>query len=103
MLKQLAMLFKLRSWLKSDTLKTGGLVGILAVAQTYLSSQDGLDLLNMIAGFLGLTGSTLSGIVLGIISVAILVQRALTEHSLAKKIAPPAEIPVPASATNQSP
>lgn len=95
MLQKLKMLFQLRAWLKSNTLKTGGIVAAIGAAQTFLSSQDGIDLLTMIAGYVGLSGPTLVGIVLGLIGLAGLVQRALTERSLASKVAGPAPLSPP--------
>ena len=87
MLKNLKMLLQLRAWLKSGTLQTGGLVAVLGAAQTWFSSADGMDLLNTVAGLIGLTGSTLSGGLLGVIGLVMIVLRAKTEWSLNEKVA----------------
>lgn len=89
MFKQLTMLLKLRAWLKSDTLKAGGVIGVLGALQAFFSSQDGIDLLAMLAGVVHISAPTLGGVVLGLIGIAVLVMRAITERSLAAKVADP--------------
>lgn len=85
MFKNLKMLLKLRSWIKSDTLKAGGLVGLLGAAQVFFTTGDGMQILDLIATFVGLMTGTLSGIVLGLIGLIMIVLRAKTEWSLAEK------------------
>lgn len=85
MFKNLKMLLKLRSWLKSDTLKAGGAVGLLGAAQAFFQSDDGMGILNVIATFLPLSQATLSGVLLSIIGAAMILLRAKTEWSLSEK------------------
>ena len=85
MLKNLKLLLKLRAWLKSDTLKTGGIVGVLSAAQIFLQSDDGAGWLDWISALIGVSTATGSGIVLGTVSLAMLVLRAKTEIGLAEK------------------
>lgn len=85
--KELRMLLKLRAWLRSGQLKVGGLLGLLALAQTWLASQDGIDLVAWLAGIVHLMSGTLMGILAGIIALAILILRAKTEWSLSEKVA----------------
>lgn len=85
-MKKLMLLLKLRAWLKSGTLKAGGVVAALGALQTWFATQDGTDLLNYLATLAGLSGATLNGIVLGLIGLAMLGLRAKTEWSLAEKV-----------------
>lgn len=87
MLKNLAMLFKLRAWLRSGTLKAGGTITILGAIQTWLSSQDGTDVLATVAGLAHLSAGTLNGLVLGLMGLIMLAARAKTEWSLREKVA----------------
>lgn len=89
MLAKLKLLLSLRAWLKSGTLKAGGLVGALGAIQVYLSSQDGVDLVAMAASALGVMPATLGGILAGLSGLLTLVMRAKTDMSLAKKAGVP--------------
>jgi hypothetical protein len=85
-MKNLKMLFKLRAWLKSDTLKVGGAVGILGAAQTWLKTDEGMGILDMLANAIGLTSGTFSGVVIGLVGVLMLLFRAKTEWGLNEKV-----------------
>lgn len=85
--KELRMLFKLRAWLRSGQLKAGGIIGLLALVQTWLASQDGIDLVAWLATLLHVMSGTLMGILTGIIALVILFFRARTEWSLSEKVA----------------
>lgn len=100
MFKNLKMLLKLRSWLKSDTLKVGGLVGVLGAIQTFIGTDDGMKVLDLAAGFVGLSTGTLTGGLLGIIGLAMIGLRAKTEWSLGEKNAD-AHKAVSIASTNQ--
>lgn len=95
MLKNLAMLLKLRAWLRSGGLQAGGAVTVLGALQTWLSSQAGTDLLTTAAGYLHLVPGTLNGLVLGVIGLAMLGLRAKTEWSLAEKVSGVDKAPPP--------
>lgn len=87
MLKNLKYLFKLRAWLKSGTLKAGGLITLLGGLEAFVRSADGMDLLAEIAKLAGLSTGTLSGVVLGVSGLVTLLYRARTERSLAQHVA----------------
>jgi hypothetical protein len=84
-LKNLKLLLTLRAWLKSDTLKAGGAVGILAAIQTFIQGQDGASIIEWVAAAIGVTGATASGLMLGVVSLLMLVLRAKTERALGDK------------------
>lgn len=85
-MKQLKLLLSLRAWLKSGTLKAGGLVGALGAIQVYLSSKDGVDLVALAAAALGVMPATLGGLLATILAVGIAFMRAKTEWSLKEKV-----------------
>lgn len=97
--KELKMLLKLRAWLRSGQLKAGGVVVVLAAAQTWFASKDGVDLLTELAVLIHLMPATLIGIVGGLIGLAILFFRAKTEWSLSEKVAGVDKLPPPAGPT----
>jgi hypothetical protein len=81
------MLFKLRAWLKSDTLKTGGLLGILGAVQAWFQTSEGMGILDMAAQIIGISSGTFSGVVVGLCGLAMLIHRAFTEWGLDEKAA----------------
>lgn len=85
MLKKLRYLFKIRSWLKSNTLQGGGIVGLLGAAEVFLRGEDGMGVIALIAQTASLSYETTSGLLLGIVGLAMLGLRAKTERSLAEK------------------
>lgn len=87
MLKKLKMLLKLRAWIRSDTLKAGGIIGFLGALQTFVQSDDGMGWVDWVANIIGLTSGTLSGILLGIAGLVTLIYRAKTEWGLDEKVA----------------
>jgi hypothetical protein len=86
MLKKLKLLLSLRAWLKSDTLKTGGVIGIIGAAQAFLQTDNGMHLIDLIAGVIHISSGTLSGLLLGVAGVAMLFHRAMTEWGLDEKV-----------------
>lgn len=87
MLKNLRLLFKLRSWIRSGQLKAGGLVTVLGGLQVWLGSDDGRGVLEMLATLLNLMATTVTGGITSLIGLALIVLRARTEWSLAEKVA----------------
>ena len=85
MLKNLKLLLSLRAWLKSGTLKMGGLVAMLGSAQVWLSTPDGSRIVDLIATALHVSSPVMSGILMQGIGLLILAYRAKTETGLADK------------------
>jgi hypothetical protein len=95
MLKNLAMLLKLRAWLRSGGLQAGGAVAVLGAVQTWLSSNDGTDLMATAAMFLHLMPATLGGIITGLLGLAMLGLRVKAEWSLTEVVAGTDKAPPP--------
>lgn len=95
MLKNLAMLLKLRAWLRSGGLQAGGALTVLGGIQAWLSSQDGTDLVAWLAMIVHLMPATVGGLLMGLLGLAMLAMRAKAEWSLAEKVAGTDKAPPP--------
>lgn len=82
MFKNLKLLFNFRSWLKSGTLQTGGIIATLGQIQVWLSSEDGVRLMDWAANLIGLTSSTFTGWVTTVFGLIFLWHRTNTERNL---------------------
>jgi|307.fasta_scaffold103168_1 hypothetical protein len=85
-IQELKMLLTLKAWLRSWQLKGGGIVILLAAAQTWITTPDGMDLLTAAAMLVHLMPATLTGVLGGVIGLALLLLRAKTEWSLSEKV-----------------
>lgn len=81
-MKNLRLLLKLRAWLKSGTLQTGGIIAILGQAQVWIATEDGMRIMDMIAGVVGMTAGTATGWITSIIGLVFLWHRTRTETNL---------------------
>lgn len=93
MLKNLAMLLKLRAWLRSGGLQAGGLVTVLGGLQTWLGTDTGMDVIGMVAMYLHLMTATVMGLIMSAIGIVMLLSRAKAEWSLTEKVAGVDKVP----------
>ena len=85
MFKNLALLFKIRAWLKSNTLQAGGFITVLGSVQVWLGGDDGMKVISLIANFFHVTDATMSGLLLQATGIGMLLLRAKTERGLGDK------------------
>jgi len=83
-MKNLKLLLSLRAWLKSGTLQTGGIIAALGQAQVWLATDEGVRIMELIAGQVGMTAATFTGWVTSAIGIVFLWHRTRTETNLAK-------------------
>ena len=82
-MKNLGLLLKLRSWLKSGDLKLAGIITLLGQAQVWIATEDGMRIMALVAGLVGMTPALLTGWITSIVGLVLLWRRTNTETNLA--------------------
>lgn len=81
-MKNLKLLLKARAWLKSGDLKVGGILALLGQAQVWIATEDGMRIMALAAGMVGLTPALLTGWFTSIVGIIMLWRRTNTETRL---------------------